>query len=351
MKNNQIIKKFLHNKKREQKMTIPPIEEWCMGSFPAMLVSELADAGFRLPLVAQFYFNEDDNIYYEQLLRKYFHCFPETLHRTNIEEEVYVRQLFAIVAAAFDDSFDRNSQAAQNLFRIVREQKNILYNEILNSPSDSISYNNFSEKASGTEYHSIRDDSVERYHNSIVSFLFLAEMMRKTVVLTNFDIRNIEDIVQYVYYPNFDQHIPEDELEYLCWYLGLPNPRYINETTLIEYILSSYDEDEENLPPFEETDTFWDEDAKSTLLEHTIFYVKNTTRMYKLGDSPLLHQPITKKQLLNTFENFHNFDYFDDDFSSLFHQAERFIHYIVQELILDCLHQAKNEMVDMLFFD
>lgn len=328
--------------KREQKITIPPIEEWCMGSFPSILVSELADAGFRLPLVAQFYFNEDDNIFYEQLLRKYFHCFPETLHRTNIEEEVYVRQLFAIIAAAFDESFDRNSQAAQKLFLIVREQKNILYNEILNSSSDSISYNNFSEKASGAEYHSIRDDSVERYHNSIVSFLFLAEMTGKTVVLTNFDIRNIEDIIQYIYYPNFDQHIPEDELEHLCWYLGLPNPRYINETTLIEYIFSSYDED---------ADTFWDEDAKSTLLEHTIFYVKNTTRMYKLGDSPLLHQPITKKQLLNAFENFHNFDYFDDDYSSRFHQAERFVHYIVQELILDCLHQAKNEMVDMLFFD
>ena len=328
--------------KREQKITIPPIEEWCMGSFPSILVSELADAGFRLPLVAQFYFNEDDNIFYEQLLRKYFHCFPETLHLTNIEEEVYVRQLFAIIAAAFDESFDRNSQVAQKLFLIVREQKNILYNEILNSSSDSISYNNFSEKASGAEYHSIRDDSVERYHNSIVSFIFLAEMTGKTVVLTNFDIRNIEDIIQYVYYPNFDQHIPEDELEHLCWYLGLPNPRYINETTLIEYIFSSYDED---------ADTFWDEDTKDTLLEHTIFYVKNTTRMYKLGDSPLLHQSITKKQLLNAFENFHNFDYFDDDYSSRFHQAERFVHYIVQELILDCLHQAKNEMVDMLFFD
>lgn len=348
MKNNQIIKKFLHAKKEEQKRTVPPVEEWSVDLFPTMLVSELASANFRLSVVSQLYFKENDAIFYEQLLRKYFYCFPKTLRRTNIDEEVYVRQLFAIVAAAFDSGFDKDSQAAQNLFRIVKEQKNVLFNEIINSSCDPISYDSLSESARSIDSYSIRD-SIERYQNSITSFLFLAKMTDKTAILSNFDIRNIENLAQHLHDPNFNLHIPEDALDYFCWNLGFQNPLNITDTNLIEYILSNYDEPEAELL---QEELYWDADAKNSLLNHTIFYLNSTTRMYKLGDSSLLHQPITQKHLLNAFDNFYNFAHFEDDCSSNgSHRAETLIHYIIQELILDCLHQAKNEMVDMLFFD
>ena len=340
-----------NNKTEEYQMDLPKMKDWTLDmtpNLPVMLVSELADSDADTELVNRLY--QQDTIRYGQLLRENMRYFPQSLYRTNIKDELHARRLFALVAAAFENGFDENSQDAKQLIQIIQEQQSDLYTAIANTAAGStISYDEIIKPFFQYKLGSIAD-SIERHQSHIVSFLILTEAYGKTVLLSSLDLHRIQSISDYVIDSNHNIHITDDDLDYFCWALNLQNPHTIDDTTSIsQYIFSYYAPKDLEYPSpttAEALDIGLDE--KALLWNDTIFYVKNTTRMYKLGDSALLSQPISKEQLLMAFDNYHNYSNYEDFGLNYLTQAKVFIQCLAQIVLLDCFHSIKEELLTTL---
>lgn len=340
-----------NNKTEEYQMDLPKMKDWTLDmtpNLPVMLVSELADSNADKELVNHLY--KQDSIRYDQLLRENLRCFPESLHRTNIKDELHARRLFALVAAAFENGFNEHSQDAKQLIQIIQEKQKDLYTAIANTAAGStISYDKIMNPFFPCKFWSLAD-SIECYQSHVVSFLILTEAYGKTVLLSKRDLQRIQSISDYVIDSNHNIHITDDDLDYLCWAFNLQNPNTIDDTTSIsQYIVSHYGPKDLEYPSpttSEALDIGLDE--KALLWNDTIFYVKNTTRMYKLGDSALLKQPISKEQLLMAFDNYHNYSNYEDFGLNYLTQAKVFIQCLAQIVLLDCFHSIKEELLTTL---
>lgn len=340
-----------NNKTEEYQMDLPKMKDWTLDmvpNLPVMLVSELADSNADTELINRLY--QQNAIRYDQLLRENLRYFPESLYRTNIKDELHARRLFALVAAAFENGFDEQSQEAKQLIQIIQEQQSDLYTAITNTAADTIlSYDEITKPFFPYKFWSLAD-SIERSQSHVVSFLILTEAYGKTVLLSERDLQRIQSISDYVIDSNHNIHITDDDLDYLCWALNLQNPHTIEDTTSIsQYIVSYYAPKDLEYPSpttSEALDIGLDE--KALLWNDTIFYVKNTTRMYKLGDSALLKQPISKEQLLMAFDNYHNYSNYEDFGLNYLTQAKVFIQCLAQVVLLDCFHSIKEELLTTL---
>lgn len=339
----------MNNRKiEEDQMNFPKLKDWTMDmipNLPVMLVSELADSNADTELINHLY--QQNAIRYDQLLRENLRYFPESLHRTNIKDELHARRLFALVAAAFENGFNEHSQDAKQLIQIIQEQQSDLYTAIANTAAGStISYDEIMKPFFQYKLGSIAD-SIERHQSHVVSFLILTEAYGKTVLLSSLDLHRIQSISDYVIDSNHNIHITDDDLDYFCWALNLQNPHNIEDTTSIsQYIFSYYaPKDLEYPSPTTSEALNIGLDEKDILWNDTIFYIKNTTRMYKLGDSALLSQPISKEQLLMAFDNYYNYSNYEDFGLNYLTQAAIFIRCLVQVALLDCLHSIKEELL------
>jgi hypothetical protein len=340
-----------NNKTEECQMDLPKMKDWTLDmtpNLPVMLVSELADSDADTELVNRLY--QQDTIRYGQLLRENMRYFPESLYRTNIKDELHARRLFALVAAAFENGFDEQSQDAKQLMQIIEEQQSDLYTAIANTAADTIiSYDEIIKPFFPYKFGSIAD-SIELFQSHVVSFLILTEVHGKKTLLSNRDLHLIHRISDYVIDPNYNIHISEDDLDYLCWCFNLENPNNIEDpTTISQYIFSCYGPKDPDYPsPTTSEALNIGLDEKELLWNDTIFYVKNTTRMYKLGDSALLKQPLSKQQLLMGFDNYYNYSNYEDFGLNYLTQAKVFIQCLAQVVLLDCFHSIKEELVTTL---
>lgn len=339
-----------NNKTEEYQMDLPKMKDWTLDmtpNLPVMLVSELADSNADKELVNHLY--KQDSIRYDQLLRENLRCFPESLHRTNIKDQLHARRLFALVAAAFENGFDEQSKDAKHLMQIIQEQQSDLYTAIANTAIDTIiSYDETMKLFFPYKFGSLAD-SIELFQSHVVSFLILTEAYGKTVLLSSLDLHRIQSISDYVIDSNHNIHISEDELDYLCWVFNFQNPNTIEDTTISQYIFSSYGPKDPDYPsPTTSEALKIGLDEKALLWNDTIFYIKNTTHMYKLGDSSLLSQPISKEHLLMAFDNYYNYSNYEDFGLNYLTQAKVFIQCLAHVVLLDCFHSIKEEFLTTL---